>query len=139
MAAPLSHLSTQVINLDVVLETYKLHVHRLRHEEDILMAMLDPNSKQVQACDTDIESKWLESQLKCILKQVERLKVVETNSHLPQTYLLLYLVDDLIGLTPHMDTLSARGQRLLLQCIVKVTQKIRDVAHFVIRSSSCII
>jgi len=82
----------------------------------------------------DIDSKWLEAQLQSILKQMDGRRV-EDASH---TYLLMYLVDDLIGFTPYAEKLSPRAQRMLLQCIVHATQKNRGVAHYVIRSSSAL-
>jgi len=131
---PLSELKSSIQALCA--KTYKLHVHRIQHEEAILAAMLGDDERAIDAEDVmrDIESKWLEAQLQCILKRMDG-RHVEDASH---TYLLMYLVDDLVGFTPFVDKLSARAQRMLLQCIVNATQKNRGVAHYVIRSSCCL-
>jgi len=70
------------------------------------------------------------------------LKMMDGNDHFlcnaSSTYLLMYLVSDIVELLPYFNRLSLRSQRLLLQCIVNATQKNRGVAHYIIRSNSCL-
>eukprot|EP01084_Bolivina_argentea_P122586 217214_1 len=97
-----------------------------------LMSINDDSSKNKP--QKDQRDNGLESQLQNILKLMDNKQTEDAST----TYLLMYLMDNLIELTPCFDYLSVRTQRLLLQCIANSTQKNRGVSHYIIRSKSCL-
>ena len=126
---PYSELKSLIQSVSVKINKFDF-VNNNDNNDDISLLISIFNDK----VDDNNNDKTLESQFGNILKLMDCREMEDASN----TYLLMYLIDNIIKLIPYFNKFSLRTQKLLLQCIVNATQKNYGVAQFIIRSKSCL-